>query len=183
MFALSLQLVAIFGCSLGVGLTLLPFIPKGSSALSKFLFSFVGGLFLTVLIPQNLIYLGLPVRISAWFLVGLAALQFYLRRREWGGWIRTLRTNADIQMLSIVAMLTVAFHSVVPIQQGIDSYYGKAHPDQLNYVFLAEFLKEKPYSTDIGDIGHQPWLPMPVRQCFGYRSISAVFGHSENREH
>jgi hypothetical protein len=60
-------------------------------------------------------------------------------------------------------MLTITFHSVVPIQQGVDSYYGKAHPDQLNYVFLAEFLKEKPYSTDIRDIGHQPWLVMPVR--------------------
>ena len=128
MLTLSLQLGAIFGCCLGVGLTLFRFVPKSLPALSKLLFSFVGGLFLTVLIPQNLIYLGLPVRISAWFLVGLAAFQFYLARREWGGWIRTLRRNADIQVLGIVVMLTVAFHSVVPIQQGIDSYYGKAHP-------------------------------------------------------
>ncbi len=163
MLTLSLQLVAIFGCCLGVGLTLFRFVPKSLPALSKLLFSFVGGLFLTVLIPQNLIYLGLPVRISAWFLVGLAALQFYLARREWGGWIRNLRRNADIQILGVVVMLTVAFHSVVPIQQGIESYYGKAHPDQLNYVFLAEFLKEKPYSTDLQDIGHQPWLLMPER--------------------
>jgi hypothetical protein len=104
-----------------------------------------------------------PVRISAWFLLGLAALQFYLGRREWTGWIRTLRRDTDIQVLGIVAMLTVTFHSVVPVQQGIDSYYGTAHPDQLNYVFLAEFLKEKPYSTDLRDVGHQPWLMMPVR--------------------
>jgi hypothetical protein len=163
MFALSLQLVAIFGCCLGVGLTLFPFVPKSLSALSKLLLSFVGGLFLTVLIPQNLIYLGVPVRISAWFLVGLAAVQLYLGRHEWGCWIRTLRTNADIQILGVVVMLALTFHSVVPIQQGIDSYYGKAHPDQLNYVFLAEFLKEKPYSTDLRDVGHQPWLMMPVR--------------------
>src|SRR6201984_3806273 len=99
MLTLSLQLVAIFGCCLGVGLTLLSFVPKNLSTLSKLLFSFVGGLFLTVLIPQNLIYLGVPVRISAWFLVGLAAFQFYLARRNWGGWIRTLRRDTDIHVL------------------------------------------------------------------------------------
>ena len=163
MFTLSLQLVAIFGCCLGVGLTLFPFVPKSLSALLKLLFSFIGGLFLAVLLPQNLIYLAVPIRVSAWFVMGLAGVGFYLKRRDWIGWIRTLRTNADVQILCIVAVLTVAFHSVVPVQQGIDSYYGKAHPDQLNYVFLAEFLKEKPYGTDIRDIGHEPWLLMPVR--------------------
>src|SRR5258707_13742696 len=124
MLTLSLQLVAIFGCCLGVGLTLFRFVPKSLPALSKLLFSVTGGLFLMVLVLENLIYLGVPVRISGWFLVGLAAFQFYLARREWGGWIRTLRTNADIQVVGMVAMLTVAFHSAVPIQQDIGSYYG-----------------------------------------------------------
>jgi hypothetical protein len=162
MFTLSLQLVAIFGCCLGVGLTLFPFVPKSLSALSKLLFSFVGGLFLTVLVLQNLIYLGVPVRISAWFLVSLAAFQFYLARRNWVSWIQTVRTNVDIQVVSVVVIAMITFHSAVPIKQGLESYYGKAHPDQLSYVLLAEFLKEEPYKTNIRDVGRQPWLVIPV---------------------
>ena len=163
MFTLSLQLIAMFGCCLGVGRSLRFLVPREFSPLSKVLFAFASGVFLAVLVPQNLIYLGVPVRISAWFLAGLAALEFYLGRRDWTNWIRTLRTNADIQILGVVVVLTASFHSVVPIQQGIESYYGKAHPDQLNYVFLAEFLKEEPYGMNLREVGRQPWLMMPMR--------------------
>ena len=67
---LFLQLFVLFACCLGVGVALRFLFPKEFSLLSKVLFSLLGGLFLVVLIPQNLVYLGVPVRISAWLLLG-----------------------------------------------------------------------------------------------------------------
>jgi hypothetical protein len=162
MLILLWQVLVMFGCCLGAGSLLLFFIPRGWSPLSKAFFSFLGGIFLAVLIPQNLIYLGVPVRISAWLLFGFAALQLSRHSRRLRDWLRTLRSNADIRTLGVVILLTITFHSVVPVQQGIDSFYGKAGIDQINYVFLAEFLKEEPYKTDFQDIGLRPWLLMGV---------------------
>ena len=62
----------------------------------------------------------------------------------------------------MVILLTITFHGIVPIRQGLEWYYGKGHFDQLNYVLLAEFLKEEPYSTSEQDIGLRPWLVRPV---------------------
>ena len=80
MFTLLLQLVAMFACCLSVGITLSSLVPRSSSPLSKLLLSFAGGLFLMVLIPQNLVYLGVPVRISAWLMMGLGILQLFRKR-------------------------------------------------------------------------------------------------------
>ena len=107
--------------------------------------------------------MGVPVRISAWLMLGLAVFQFIRKRRDFGNWARLLRTNGDIETLLSVVVATAGFHSVVPIQQGLDAYYGKAHVDQINYVILAEYLKEEPYKTDMRDIGYRPWLLRPVR--------------------
>ena len=62
----------------------------------------------------------------------------------------------------MVILLTITFHGIVPIRQGLEWYYGKGHFDQLNYVLLAEFLKEEPYSTSEQDIGLRPWLVRTV---------------------
>jgi hypothetical protein len=95
MLTLSLQLVAIFACCLGIGITFFPFIRRESSPLSKLLFTFTGGFFLTVLLPQNLVYVGVPVRISAWLMLGLAVFQFFRKRGELSKWAGILRTNLD----------------------------------------------------------------------------------------
>ena len=118
----------------------------------------MGGFFLVVLIPQNLVYLGVPVRISAWLLLAGALVQVWLCRHNSVAWIRTFYSNADIRMLAAVILLTVTFHSVVPIQQGLKWYYGKGLPDHLNYVEIAEFLKDEPYGTSEQDVGLRPWL-------------------------
>ena len=128
----------------------------------KFLFSLMGGLFLVVLIPQNLVYLGVPVRISAWLILGAALVQVWLCRRKFGAWIHGFYSNADIRTLAMVILLTITFHGVVPIRQGLEWYYGTGHFDQLNYALLAEFLKEEPYSTSGQDIGLRPWLVRTV---------------------
>ena len=122
----------------------------------------MGGLFLVVLIPQNLVYLGVPVRISAWLILGAALVQVWLCRRKFGAWIHGFYSNADIRTLAVVILLTITFHGVVPIRQGLEWYYGTGHFDQLNYALLAEFLKEEPYSTSGQDIGLRPWLVRTV---------------------
>src|ERR1700693_3993903 len=70
LFIIFWQLFILFSCCLGVGLYLRCFLPKEFSLLNKVLFSLVGGLFLVVLIPQNLVYLGMPGRISALLFFG-----------------------------------------------------------------------------------------------------------------
>jgi hypothetical protein len=156
--ALFWQLLVLFACCSGFGLALRFLLLKEFSLLNKLLFSFTGGLFLVVLIPQNLVYLGLPVRISAWLLLGAALVPVWLSRRQLMVWIGTCFANAQTRTLAVVALLTIIFHGFVPIRQGLDQYYGKAYPDQINYVEQAEFLKEEPYSTSAKDVSLRPWL-------------------------
>jgi hypothetical protein len=64
------QLLVLFACCSGAGLAFRFLLPKEFSLLNKVLFSLVSGLSIAVLIPQNLVYVGVPVRISAWLLLG-----------------------------------------------------------------------------------------------------------------
>ena len=161
-FILFWQLFALLVCCSGVGLALRFFIPKEFSVANKVLFSVIGGLYLVVLIPQNLVYLGVSVRVSAWIILAAALVVVWLCRRRFVAGIRVFYLDADILTMAAVIFLTITFHSIVPIQQGLEWYYGKGHFDQINYVLLAEFLKEKPYSTSAQDIGLRPWLVGPV---------------------
>jgi hypothetical protein len=156
------QLFVLFACCFSVGLFLRFLIPIGFSPLLKGLFSVIGGLFLLVLVPQNLIYLGVPVRISAWLLLATALVQGWLCRHQFNAWKRAVCSNADLRALALLVFLTVGFHGVVPIRQGLEWYAGKGYPDYYNYVLLAEFLKEEPYRTSEPQIGLRPWLIKPA---------------------
>jgi hypothetical protein len=134
----------------------------------------MGGLFLVVLVPQNLVYLGVPVRFSAWLVLGAAIVQVWVCRRKLLAWIQTFWINADLRALAVVALVTLTFHSVVPIRQGLEWYYGKGYLDQINYVLLAEFLKEQPYGTSSQEIGLRPWLLRPV----GFQASAEQLGLS-----
>ena len=134
----------------------------------------MGGLFLVVLIPQNLVYVGVRVRISSWLILGAALMQFWLCRNKFLAWIGTFYSNAETGTLAVVILVTIIFHGFVPIWQGVDQYYGKGYPDQRNYVLLAEFLREERYSTDQQDIGLRPWLVGPV----GFRVNAEQIGMS-----
>jgi hypothetical protein len=161
-FTLVWQLSLLFFCCSSAGLALRFLLPNEFSLLNKFLFSLLGGFFLVVLIPQNLFYLGVPVRISAWLLLASALIPIWCYRQNFLTRIRAFCLDSDIRALSVVALLTVTFHSVVPIRQGLEWYYGKGYFDQLNYVLLTEFLKEEPYSMGAQGIGLHPWLVGPV---------------------
>jgi hypothetical protein len=159
---LAWQLFVLFTCCFGFGFALRFLFPKEFSLVNKVLFSLLGGLFLVVLIPQNLVYLGVPVRISAWLILGAALVHGWLCRHKFIDGSRRFYSNAEIRTLAVLIFLTIIFHGAVPILQGLDRYYGKGYGDQLNYVLLAEFLKEEPYSTNQQDIGLRPWLLGPV---------------------
>jgi hypothetical protein len=156
------QLFVLFACSSGLGLSFRFLLPKEFSLLNKALFSLLGGFFLVVLIPQNLVYLGVPVRISAWALLAAAIAQVWWSRRKIVAWKPAFCANGEVRTLAVVVILTVTFHGIVPIQQGLEWYYGKGHFDQINYVLLAEFLKDEPFSTSEQEIGLRPWLVGPV---------------------
>ena len=170
--ALLWQLFVLFVCCSGLGLAFRFLLPKEFSPLHKVVFTWTGGVFLVVLIAQNLVYLGMPVRISAWLLLGAALVQIWMWRQNLLAWIRTFWANADLRSLAAVALLTVTFHSIAPIRQGLEWYYGKGHFDQINYVLLAEFLKEEPYSTSEQEIGLRPWLVGPV----GFQDTTGPLG-------
>ena len=156
------QLLVLFACSAAAGLALRFLIPKEFPPLQKALFSLVGGLFLIVLIPENLVYLGVPVRISAWLILGAALLQAWFCRHKFDAWRQAFSASGEVRTVAAVILLTITFHGIVPIQQGLGWYYGKGHFDQINYVLLAEFLKEEPYGTSEKEIGFRPWLVGPV---------------------
>ena len=159
---LLLQLFVLGFCCSGVGLTLRFLLPNEFSLLHKVLFSFLGGLFLVVLAAQNLVYLGVPVRISAWVVLGVALVEVWWCRHKFLNRMRTLCANADIRTLAVIILLVILFHAIVPIRQGLEWYYGKGHDDQLNCVLTAEFLKEEPYGTSGKEIALRPWLVRPV---------------------
>jgi hypothetical protein len=156
------QLFILFACCGGMGLFLDCFFPEQLPPMNRAIFILTGGLFLTVLIPQNLVYLGVPVRLSGWLTLLLAILQGWLCRRGLIVRWRTSYLNRDAQVLTAVVLLVVLVHGFVPVRQGLEWYYGKGHFDQINYAFLAEFLKEEPYGTSEQDIGLRPWLVGPV---------------------
>jgi hypothetical protein len=159
---LSWQLFVLFACCLAVGSVFRFLLPKEFSLLPKILFFLTGGLFLVVLIPQNLVYLRVPVRISAWLILAMALAQLWWCRRDFVAGLRTFWANVETRTLAVVTLLTITFHGIVPIQQGLQWYYGKGYPDYSNYVQLAEFLKEVPYSTGGKDIGLRPWMLKPA---------------------
>jgi hypothetical protein len=171
---LSWQLFVLFACCLGAGLVLRSLIPEKFSPLNKLLFSLMGGLFLIVLIPQNLVYLGVPVRISAWLILGAALIHVGIFRQRVIAWTRAFSSKCEIRTLVVITLLTMTFHGIVPISQGLEWYYGKGHFDQINYVLLAEFLKEERYSMSEPDFGLRPWLVRPV----GYQITAEQIGMS-----
>jgi hypothetical protein len=156
------QLFVLSACCLGLGLYLRFLLPKGLSFLHSLLFLLIGGFFLVVLVPQNLFYLGLPVRISAWLIAGATLVQGWLYRRKFIAWSRVYCSSPDARVATVVILLTIAFHGFVPTKQGLGWYYGKGYDDQFNYVLLAEFLKEEHYNTTEQEVGLRPWMSRAV---------------------
>jgi hypothetical protein len=161
-FILLWQLTAVFLVAASVGWVLRFLLPAEMSVFSKAVLILAGGVFLLVLLAQNMVYLGVPVQISAWLILALGILQLCLDRRRLFQGLRALYRDPDMRTLLMVVLATVIFHGIVPVRQGLEWYYGKGHYDQISYVLLAEFLKDEPYRTSENDIGLRPWVLKPV---------------------
>jgi hypothetical protein len=138
----------------------------------------VAGLCACWLFQQDLVYLGLRLAWSAWIAAAIALLGVggiwrriaASRAGDAGGWRRWLAPAS-------VVILVFGFQARGVVYHGPSDYYGYASQDQVNYVQLAEFLIEKPYSTELRDVGLQPWLVKGIDTKNGRIGQSVAVGY------
>lgn len=109
------------------------------------------------LLLQNLVYLGLRVAWSAWLglviaLAGWIVLLWRQPRENRRAWLGGLAGPGA------VALAVILFQGAGLWTHGAHNYYGAAHNDQVNYVQLAQFLVEKPFDSNLSDVGLEPWM-------------------------
>lgn len=110
-------------------------------------------------ILQPLVYAGLPLRLTAWpiFGVALTAACFGVPAV-----VRTLRSDrqvrSDAGWCAALFVATLAIQSTSLITLGPSRYHGAGHYDQATYVVTAEFLVSEPYETTREEVGYRPWL-------------------------
>ena len=123
----------------------------------------LAGFMSCVLFLHALIYFDLPLKHTSWvgLLIAVAgvlgSLGSRLRRPPPRRPMHRLHRR-EIVAAGLLFVTVFGFQSAPLFHLGPGNYYGSAHTDQVNYVLLAEFLTEKPYSTTDRDIGLQPWL-------------------------
>src|SRR5688572_21196457 len=113
----------------------------------------------SALLLQALVYFDQPLRRTAPALAALAAGGIVLlARRLWRrrsahahGWRAALP-------FGVAAFAAMVLHSVSVVPIGPTRFAGEAQIDQVNYVALAQFLTDEPFSTRMDDIGLRPWM-------------------------
>jgi hypothetical protein len=143
------------------------------------------GFALHALILQELVYCGLPLRVTAWpaFGLALAGLGFTIWRQPGRSWRlpdkfrRESRLYAAVFALGFVGQLP-ALVAVTP-----ERFYGAGHYDQANYIVTAEYLAEWPMMTGPDEVGYRPWLLRAVEagrqritQCVILGAVAVVSG-------
>ncbi|MEO7797195.1 MAG: hypothetical protein ABIY47_05665, partial [Opitutaceae bacterium] len=112
------------------------------------------------LLLQSLVYLGLPLRFTAWpaFAIGVAGLVLAViaGRRTLVEWLSRGRVYGLVFTTSFLAQAS-GLLSIGPMQ-----YFGTGHVDHANYVVTAEFLRSEKFATRFEDLGHRPWLLKPL---------------------
>jgi len=118
------------------------------------------GMALVVLITQNLVYADIPVKQSTPWIWGMGGI-------IWIGWLFSklrMGISPDYLKLSKPSFLIAICLSVIYIVQGFGIfgssakyYMGRAWYDQLNYVSLAQFLTDHPFSTPATAVSSQPY--------------------------
>ncbi|MBI3885500.1 MAG: hypothetical protein HY302_07200 [Opitutae bacterium] len=118
------------------------------------------GLCLCFIVLQNLVYAGIKLEWSSWLGLSAAAagLAFWWRDRSGSTVAPCARTTQACWLWLSSGLLVFCFQGAALIYHGPAHYYGNAHQDQVNYVQLAQFLVERPFSTSLADVGLHPWL-------------------------
>jgi hypothetical protein len=113
------------------------------------------GLATVILVLQNLVYLNVPLRRSVpwfWLAVGLLWLLMLGRRGLKDSWRHCPRAVlagcAAVYLLQGLGLLLV----------GAPSYLGHRMSDQFNYITIAQFLSDCPFSSSPAEIGPRPYL-------------------------
>jgi hypothetical protein len=87
-----------------------------------------------------------------------------------------------VVLLSIVAFLG---QGVGVIAKGIQHYRGCLESDQFNYVVVAQFLMDEPYSTEWENLGDRPWMVVPLllkHDRLGQSVLHGFFAVTAGRE-
>ncbi len=139
---------------------------------------------------QGLLYLNQPLAWTAWLGMGIA-----IAGGLTGIWLATKHRTArsrvgwiDARLLLAVGIAAFAIEAAGVIAVGTCDFYGKGRYDQANYVTLAQFLADRPFATDVSDIGPQPWLVRPlelkdqrITQSVAHGALAVVSGGDAQR--
>jgi hypothetical protein len=108
-----------------------------------------------VLVLQNLVYFDLPIGKTTPIL-WLALLLLWLWLYRSGQLGVTLARFP--RLLFGVALLAYLVQGVGLLTIGPRDYVGRAWNDQFNYTAMAQFFMEEPFSFNLADMGHRPYL-------------------------
>ncbi len=150
----------------------------------------LAGFSVALLLLQALVYVDWPLRKSAPLLGIVAAVGFALlglrlwrarpmiNRRKWREIGLVLGAGAGAGLV----------HSTSLIGIGSDRFVGQAQIDHVNYVMMAQFLADEPFSTDLHAIGLRPWIWMPLQwkysrltQCVTLGTVAVLTGSDAQR--
>lgn len=105
------------------------------------------------------VYADLPLaRTAPWFWAGVGMLWAGMLARP-GGRASVRAVPRRVVLLSIAAYLA---QGAGVVSSGVTGYRGNLLSDQFNYVVLAQFLTDVPYSTGWLDAADRPWLGVPL---------------------
>jgi hypothetical protein len=84
----------------------------------------------------------------------------------WGAMLSSTTGRTSLRRFPVrVAALALAAYlgsGLGVLTEGVEHYRGNMQSDQYQYVALAEFLMDEPFSTGWADLGQRPWLVQPV---------------------
>src|SRR5262245_38406843 len=113
------------------------------------------GLATIILGLQNLVYLDVPVSSAAPWLWAVVAAGWVAMARG-GALVPSLRA-CPWRMLAVV-LLVYLWQALGLLSVGAREYLGRSLGDRYNYVVIAQFFADQPFSTSWAELGQQPWL-------------------------
>jgi hypothetical protein len=160
---------------LGAGLLLgtpLAWLLKGRKPLEEgdWLLAPALGFGAAILIAQNGVYLDWRIaRVTPWIWAAAGALWLWLllsRRPTGDGHPAPVRIGAHLRAswgafprsAYLVALVAYCVNGLGLLAVGASDYLGRAHSDQYNYTAVAQFLIDRPFSTDWDTVGPRPDL-------------------------
>lgn len=147
----------------------------------------VAGYAVHTLLLQGLVYLNVPLRLSAPWAFGVAVAGALL------GLVRGWRARrifgigrwSEIGFVIAAGLVGASWQGASLRGIGADRYVGRGTIDHVNYVLTAQFLVEQPYATGFRDVGLRPWLYKAIdakdqrlTQCVAL-GAAAVVGRSD----